>query len=108
MPGWQSLIVCNETSNNGSGCGFGDLLNLAKAVMTDLTILATLMVTIAAIYIGFKLLTSQGNMNAMKEAKSMAGTILLGYVWILVAWVVVYTISSALLAPGFSLLSGIK
>src|ERR1035437_225807 len=107
MPGWQNLIVCNETSNvvNGSptGCGFTDLISLAKAVMTDLTILATLLVIVVAVIIGVTLLTSQGKPAAMAAAKGRAITVLIGYLWILGAWVLVYTISSALLAPGFSL-----
>lgn len=105
---WQSLIVCNEASNNGAGCSFGDLITLAKAVMSDLTVIATFLVTVVAIFIGIKLLTSGGNEKAKDDAKSMAWNVFLGYIWILVAWLLVYTISSVLLAPGFSLLSGIK
>jgi hypothetical protein len=106
--GWQDLIVCSEASNNSTGCGFGDLLTLARAVMADLTIVATFFVTIAAVYIGFKLLTSQGNSDEMTKAKDMAWTALKGYFFVLIAWVLVYTISSVLLAPGYSLLTGIK
>jgi hypothetical protein len=102
LPGWENLIVCN------TNCGFGDLITLVKAVMADLTIVATLFVTIAAVMIGFTLLTSQGNVGKKDAAKKMAWAVLTGYFFILIAWVLVYTISSALLAPGFSLLSGIK
>ena len=109
LPGWQNLIVCGSSNATNTGdCGFGDLLNLAKALMADLTIIATLLVIVAAVMIGFTLLTSEGSTSAKEKAKGMAWTVLKGYFFIIVAWVLVYTISSALLAPGFSLLSGIK
>jgi len=105
---WQDLIVCTEASHNGAGCGFLDLLALARAVMADLTVIATFLVIIAAVMIGWTLMTSQGSTSAKEKAKGMASKVLWGYIWILVAWLLVYTISSVLLAPGYSLLTVIK
>jgi|GEM_PF-7030161 len=105
---WQSLIVCNEASNGGTGCGFGDLITLAKAVMSDLTVIATGLVIVAAVMIGVSLLTAQGSESAWSKAKERAWAVLKGYFFVLIAWILVYTISTVLLAPGYSLLSGIK
>jgi hypothetical protein len=108
--GWQNLIVCGASNATNTGaCGFSDLIALARAVMTDLTILATLLVIIAGVMIGFTLMTSEGSTTAKDKAKNMAWTVLKGYFFIIIAWVLVYTISGALLASdGFSLLSGLK
>ena|SRR6266481_318523 len=103
-----SLIVCGTSNPSDHPCGFSDLITLARAVMTDLTLIATFLVVVAAIMIGYTLLTSQGSTTAKENAKDMAWKVLWGYIWILVAWLLVYTISSALLAPGFSLLTGLK
>jgi UPF0716 family protein affecting phage T7 exclusion len=105
---WANLIVCGSPGAvNPNSCGFADLIVLVKNVITDLTVLATLLVIIACVMIGVTLLTSQGSVTAKEKAKGMAWAVLKGYLIILAAWVLVYTISSALLAPGLSLISGI-
>jgi hypothetical protein len=96
---WQSPIVCN-----GPDCDYNDLIRLAQIVINNLIVIATVLATIAFVWIGFKLLTSGGNPGAKDEAKKMAGKVLLGFVWILAAWLVVYTITSVLLNDGYSIL----
>ncbi len=101
--GWEPLIVCG-----GADCGFGDLIKLTNALIHDLIILSTLLAAIAFSYVGFKLLTAGGDEGAMKSAKASAWAVLKGFLWILVAWLLVYTITNGLLAPGYSLLGAPK
>lgn len=106
---WQDLIVCKMTDQLADGkfkdpCGFEDLIELSKNLFTNLVVLATFFTVIMFMYAGFKLLTSGGSPSGKQKAKDIFSSVLIGYLWILGAWVVVYTITSALLADGFSLL----
>lgn len=103
MPGWKPLIVCNGTSDNP--CTYEKLVELARVLIHDLVILSTFLAVIVFMYAGFKLLTSGGDEGALKGAKKMFTKVGIGYLWILAAWVIVYTISKALLKVDFIFLT---
>lgn len=92
------LIVCN-----GPDCTFNHLITLAQRVITALILISTFLAVIAFIYSGFLLMTSGGNESKKTQAKEIFRKVLIGYLWILGAWLLVYTITS-LLNPGYSLL----
>ena len=92
------LIVCD-----GPDCTFSDLITLAQNVITALILISTFLAVIAFIFSGFLLLTSGGNELKKTQAKEIFRKVLIGYLWILGAWLLVYTITS-LLEPGYSLL----
>ena len=108
----QPLIVCGDTIKDASGnvtstlpaCDFSSLIVLVNHLINDLVILAALFATAGLAYAGFKLMTSGGDEGAWKAAKATAWSVLKGFLWILVAWLLVYTITNGLLAPGYSLL----
>lgn len=102
MPGWKTLIVCDGTK--GSECTFGSLVTLAQNLITDLILISTFLATIAFVYAGFLLLTSGGNESKKTDAKTVFTKVLIGYLWILAAWLLVYTITSFLLKDGYSIL----
>lgn len=102
---WQDLIVCDGVEKE---CTFSSLMQLANAVITNLVVLATFLTAIAFMYAGFKLLTSGGSESAKTKAKDIFLSVLIGYLWILGAWLVVYTITSALLKPEYSFLERFK
>lgn len=112
MPGWITLIRCGVAPGEGVNaeflhdCHFEDLIELIKNAIQDLVLLSTLIVVAVSVVIGFKLLTSGGNENAYKESRTMAWKVVKGYVWILAAWVIVYTITSAVLKSDFNFLLG--
>lgn len=94
---WRPLIVCK-----GPDCTYDHLILLAQNVIHNLIILSTLAAVIIFIIVGFKLLASGGNTSAKDEAKKMLWKVLIGFVWILAAWLVVYTITSVLLRSEFN------
>jgi hypothetical protein len=94
-----NLIVCD-----GPNCTFNHLVSLVINIINALIIFSTFFATAAFAYAGFLLLTSGGNESAKTRAKDIFKKVLIGYLWILGAWLVVYTISSILLNPGYSLL----
>lgn len=102
MPGWKPLIVCQGTADDP--CTYKDLVELAQVVVHDLVILSTFVAVAVFAYAGFKLLFSGGNEGEFTKAKSMFTKVALGYLWILAAWLIVYTISKALLNADFILL----
>jgi hypothetical protein len=99
----KKLIVCN-----GPDCNFEDLIRLVTGVMDVLIMISFVAATIAFIWIGFTLLTSQGDSGAMKKAKDVGMKVVLGLVFVLAGWLIVYTISSVLLNKGFTLLESIR
>ena len=108
---WQPLVVCgkraiDETGDFTKACQFSDLIVLVKNLITDLVILSTFAATAVFIYIGVILLTSGGNENAKTRAKEMFKKVVIGFLWILAAWLVVYTITNALVKPEFGSLLG--
>ncbi len=102
MPGWEKLIVCEGT--DVSPCNFPALVRLVHAVINDLFLLSTLIAVLVFVYAGFKLLTSRGNVKAKEDAKHAMMSLLKGYGTILIAWILIYTITNALLQPGYTLL----
>ncbi len=104
------LIVCGEDVNGDKiineteECTFNHLIKLVGQLINAMVIISTFLATGAFAYAGIKLLTSGGNESAMTEAKSIFTKVLIGYLWILFAWLIVYTIISVLLNPGYTLL----
>jgi hypothetical protein len=94
--GYGDIIPCDGVENE---CGFDDLVALAVNVINKLIIFSTFIAIGVFSFAGIKLLTSGGNAGAMKQAKDMALKVLIGYVVILLAWVVVYTIMDVLVKP---------
>lgn len=86
------LIQCPD-----GDCTFDNLITLVKVVIDQLIIYSTIITTGVLAYAGFKLMTSGGNPKAKEDAKAMLTKVVWGYVWILIAWVVVYTITNTLL-----------
>lgn len=102
MPGWKPLIVCEGTSTDP--CTYKDLVELARVVVHDLVILSTFLAVIVFAYAGYILLFSGGKVGEFEKAKGMFTKVALGYLWILAAWLIVYTISKALVSSDFILL----
>lgn len=105
MPGWKLLIVCDGVETK---CTYDSLIELVKVLINDMVIISTLLAVLTFIWVGIKLLSSGGNESAMTDAKKMLWKVVIGYLWILAAWLVVYTITSVLLKDGYSLLGAPK
>ncbi len=108
LPGWKPLTnICDATlqlGEQGKRCDFAALTELIRNGITDLILISTLLVVVAAIVAGMKLVTSGGNPSKLTEVKEMFTKIIIGYAVVLTAWLVVYTITSVLLNSEFSLI----
>lgn len=95
------LIVCDGVTDP---CTFAKLVTLAQRLITALVMISTFLATIVFAYAGFILLTSGGSESAKTKAKDIFWKVLMGYLWILGAWLLVYTITKVLLYDKFSIL----
>src|SRR3989338_2016494 len=68
-------------------------------------VISTFLAAAAFAYAGILLLTSGGSEGKKDEAKKIFTKVLIGYLWILGAWVIVYTIVNVLLEPSYLLLT---
>jgi hypothetical protein len=97
-----SLPECGEATQDE--CGFEHLAELVRSLINFMILLSTILATAAFAWAGIRLLTSGGNPSALTEAKAIFMKVLIGYLWILGAWLLVYTITTALLGSEYSLL----
>lgn len=115
MPGWKSLIVCDPVPPSVGvdfvgpvqpvrDCDFEALIELVRVLIHDMVLLSTLLAVGVFIYAGFILLTSGGDPGAMRDAKKMLWKVVIGYMVILSAWLIVYTITNVLVHDNYSLL----
>src|SRR3989344_3246116 len=98
---WKTLIVCN-----GPSCQFSDLIVLIQNLIHNLIVFSTFLAVAAFAWAGFLLLTSGGSESAKTKAKDVFVKVMKGYLWILAAWLLVYTITSILIKPEFASLLG--
>lgn len=93
------LVPCG---NDGQpSCQSCHLVTLADNVITWLVVVMGTIATIVFVYAGVRLVTSMGNGQAMKAAKTLLFNAIIGYVIILAGWFVIDTVMKAFL-PGSS------
>jgi hypothetical protein len=92
-----ALVNCGTTASNP--CKFTDFIALINNIINWIISIAGVIFAVSFIYGGFLYMTS-GEKPANKEkAKSLLWNTLLGFVIILVSWLIVYTILHALVDP---------
>ncbi len=105
MPGWKTITkICDPVGSNP--CDFADFMTLIKNGIVDLVLISTLIVVFMLVYAGYLLLTSQGNVSAYTKVKDIFWKVVWGYVIVLAAWLIVYTITGALLNSNANFLLG--
>lgn len=87
------IIPCGQ---NGPDCDFNDLLELGQNILRLLVVLSIPAAVIAFSYAGFLFLTAGGNSGQISRAKGVFWNVLIGFIVILSAWLIVFTISSVL------------
>lgn len=102
------LVPCG-TEANADGtvknpCGFDDFVILVKNITDYLIILGTAVSALAFAYAGFLMMTAQGEMGKVEEAKAIFGKVVIGLLFMLTAWIIVHAIEAVFMKPE----SGIK
>ncbi len=84
-------------SNGEYECGFPDVIREINLLTTTAFKLSVPFTIFAIAWAGIKILLAQGNPGKITEAKTMMGKVLIGFIFILTGWLIVYTISNSLL-----------
>lgn len=96
-----TLLPCDGGA--GDECQLEDLVKLIENIINAIIILSIPFMTVALTYVGFLILTAQGNVNKLDQAKRIAKMTIIGFVFILTAWLIVNTINSYFFKDGFNL-----
>jgi hypothetical protein len=97
-----SLIVCDGVT---VPCDFPKLIQLGINLINFLIYLSSALAAVSFCYAGFLLITSAGSEGQTTKAKEIFRKTAIGFAWVLGAWLVINTIVSALVGPGYTLLS---
>lgn len=95
------LIPCgNIVDENGAvgtdQCKFEDFIELGRNLIRYLVLLSIPLAAIAFAYAGFLYITSGGDSKAKGQARGIFMKVLIGFVFVLTAWLIVYTLTSFL------------
>lgn len=96
----QPLIASQP--NGEKECTINDLVNLIVTITNYLVGFSLILATIAFMWIGVVMLTAQGDPGKITRAKQIAWNVMIGFLFVLCAWLIVYTITRVLKAD-FSL-----
>ncbi|MFZ2038642.1 MAG: hypothetical protein WAV11_01750 [Minisyncoccia bacterium] len=94
------LVPCGGP--NQAPCEFKDLFILVNLLMNYALWLVTVVLVGVIAYAGYKYIMSRGNPAEVKKTNQMFWLIVKGLVWMLCAWLLVYTISNTFLNPGYT------
>ena len=94
----EALVTCDGSAQNP--CNFDSLIGMINGIINWIISIAGVIFTISCIYGGFLYLTSGENPSNKAKAKSILYNTLIGFIIILVAWLIVYTILINLIDPG--------
>jgi hypothetical protein len=96
----QAEVIVSDTdlvSCSGPDCNWCSLIQLFDNVIDFLFTIFTLAAVAMVMYVGFKMVTSQGSSEAWEEGKKMFSNLVIGFVIFLSAWLIVDTILKGLI-----------
>ncbi|MSR73301.1 hypothetical protein EXS61_01705 [Candidatus Parcubacteria bacterium] len=97
------LVPCGNKPGDTEQCDFNDLLALGMNLIKYLVLLSIPLAAISFAWAGFLYLSSGGSEEQAKKAKKIFWQVLTGFLFVITAWLIVYTLTS-LLKTDFSLL----
>ncbi|MEK7567472.1 MAG: pilin [Patescibacteria group bacterium] len=93
----QSLVPCGLTDKLPNQCEFCDLIELIQRVINFIIVkLAAPVATLLIAFAGIKLIVKADNETSRTEAKQLLKDILVGFLWILLAWSVILAVLNVL------------
>jgi hypothetical protein len=115
----SSIVPCGRIDLNKDGmikdvgqfveeCHFSDFIKLVSNITNFLIILGTSVAALAFAYAGFLMLTASGEMGKIEEAKAIFGKVVVGFLFMLSAWLIVHAIEAAFIAPSSGIESLLK
>ncbi|OHA15545.1 MAG: hypothetical protein A3B08_03820 [Candidatus Taylorbacteria bacterium RIFCSPLOWO2_01_FULL_43_44] len=81
-------------------CTFNDFIVMVGGIINFIIILASVYAAVSFMYAGYAYLTSGGSQEAVSRAKSIFKKVFIGYIIVLTAWLMIYTIEQAFYETG--------
>jgi hypothetical protein len=94
-------LLGTDIKCTGADCGFDNLLILAAALVSFVVKLSIPVAAALFIYAGFLYVTATDDSSKVSKAKSIFTTAFWGFVIILGAWVIVFTLVNAIVDPEY-------
>jgi hypothetical protein len=82
-------------------CGYYDLIRQVNKIIYYLFLFSIPLTAISFSYAGYLMLTAAGNAGKVSQARSIFGKVLTGFIFMLVAWILVKLIADNLVKDGF-------
>lgn len=101
-----ALVPCGNPEQ--SPCDFSFFIEMINRIINWIISIAGVIFTISAIYGGFLWMTSGGDSGKKGKARDILYNTMLGFVIILVAWLIVYTILRYLVPTDSTIFNFIK
>jgi len=96
------LVPCEGVNANGKDdCDFNALMTLFNRVISFIFYVSIPLAAISFSYAGYLYLSAAGNTGQIEKAHEIFKKVLIGFVFILSAWLIVYAITNSLLDSGF-------
>ena len=102
--GGYTYDAAGNVTGNQPECDFNYLLIMTKNIITFLFYFSTAIAAAAFAVAGFKYVTAQGNTGQITQAHSIFKNVVVGLIIALSGWLLINTILSALVEPGYTLL----
>lgn len=90
------LVPCS-----GVDCDFNALMELANRIISFILYISIPLAAISFSYAGYLYLSAAGDPSKIESAHKIFGNVLKGFIFVLSGWLIVYTITSALLGNDF-------
>ncbi len=101
----SGLIPCGVDANDdgvvkgAEECTYNDIILGIQGIINFLFALVVPIATIMIAFAGWKLLTADGDSGKVSEARGLMTSVIIGFIIMLVAWLIVFTLTEALLDP---------
>lgn len=101
---FQIVPKCAENGN--VSCGWTELLQLVRNIMSLLLFLSASIAVLAFIYAGFLYLTAFGDMGKVEQAHGIFSKVIIGFLFVFLGWLIVFTILKVVgIEEGFYLIN---
>lgn len=88
----RGIVPCD-----GTDCGFDDLIRMSSNLINWLIYISIPIAAVVFMYAGVLYVTAAGNPSRVSQAHELFKNVAFGLVIVLAAWLIVYTITNALL-----------
>lgn len=103
----SNFQIVPKCAENGSvKCGWTELLQLVRNIMSLLLFLSASIAVLSFMYAGFLYLTAFGDMGKVEQAHSIFSKVMIGFLFVFLGWLIVATILKIMgVEEGFYLLN---